>query len=452
MGISFGREVRIAGYRPAVFKDALRGFMRTRSPGKFIDLKSVFPLRRDGAIVFEECLDRGLIEVKDKAAISEKGETVARGKVTRRTALARAQATLDDFLQRVHILNHDPNAVRYVEQVWIFGSLMRGDDTVGDIDLALETKRRPEYLADYTRMKRHLKELLSRRDDVPATRGLMWSAEAWVTERALYGARRHPLLAGVQDGVSDLASLGVPCRLIYDRTRGGRVDDPISPRHPESNGRQNDLAPPAEMPDLTPINIRPMDGWWVAGFAPHGIVSPYDIFRGWTDQAHRLFPNYPDRLRVVGDGHDLSNFPWLPKRLKSDGLDGREAIALVNATRLRGTSIVLRRRIEHDLATWTLYAWFESLELYRRRSRVDPSTLPEMAAAAALILAVDAERMLRRAAEESAEPAVEIRIRHDLDKDMNRYFVEAVHNHLQTRAIRIEPEDWPGPPVSVLRA
>jgi hypothetical protein len=80
MGISFDREVRIAGYRPAVFKDALRGFMRTRSPGNFIDLKSVFSLRRDGAIVFEECLDRGLIEFKDEAAISEKGETFARGR------------------------------------------------------------------------------------------------------------------------------------------------------------------------------------------------------------------------------------------------------------------------------------------------------------------------------------------------------------------------------------
>jgi hypothetical protein len=74
MGVSFDREVRIAGYGPAVFKDPLRGFMRTRSPGDLIDLKSVFPLRRDGATVFEECLDRGLIEFKGEAAISEKGD------------------------------------------------------------------------------------------------------------------------------------------------------------------------------------------------------------------------------------------------------------------------------------------------------------------------------------------------------------------------------------------
>jgi nitrogen fixation protein len=212
------------------------------------------------------------------------------------------------------------------------------------------------------------------------------------------------------------------------------------------------LAPPAEMPDFTPSDIRPMDGRWVAGFARNGIVSPYDIFRGWTDQAHKLFPDYPDGLRVVGDGHDLSNYPWVPKRVRAGCLDGREAIVLVNATRFWGTSIILRRGIEKDFASWTLHARFENLELYRSRKRIDLSTLPDMAAAAALILAVDAERMLRRAAEELAGPSVQIRIGHDLDKDMRSYFVDAVHDHLQSRAIRIEPENWSGPPVSVVRA
>jgi predicted nucleotidyltransferase len=452
MSISFDRDVRIAGYRPAVFKDALRGFMRTLSPGNLIDLKSTFPLRRDGAIVFEECLDRGLIELKDGLTVSDKGETVVRGKVTRRTPLAQAQMVLDDFLQRVDTLNHDPDAVRYVEQVWAFGSLLRGEHTVGDIDLALETKRRPEYLADYARMERHLRELLSRRDDVPATRGLTWSAETWVTERALYGARRHQLLAGVQSDVSDLADLGVACRLIYDRARGGRVDDPVLPRHPQSNGRQNDLAPPAEMPDLTPKDICPMDARWVAGFSTWGGVSPYDIFRGWTDDAYKLFSHYPDGLRIVGDSHDLGSYPWVPKRLKRGNLDGREAIALINSTSFRGISVVLRRRIEKRPTIWSLRAWFEDLELYRSRKRVDLSTLPDTVAAAALILAVDAERMLRRAAEDPAEPRIQICIAHDLNEDVNTYLVDPLYSHLETRAIRIEPESWNGPPVSIVFA
>jgi len=452
MGVSFDRDILIAGYKPAVFKNALRGFMKTGSPGNLIDLKSVFPLRRDGAIVFEECLDRGLIEPKDGFTVSEKGETVARGRVVRRTPLAQAQMVLDDFLRHVEMLNQDPDAVRYVERVWVFGSLMRGEEAVGDIDVALETSRRPEYLADYALMKRHLKELLSRRDDVPASRGLVGSAETWITERVLYGPRRHPLLAGVQSDVSDLVDLGAACRLIYDRARGGRVNDPILSRHPQSNGRQNDLGPPAEMPDFTPNGLRPMDGRWVAGFSKWGGVSPYDIFRGWTDDARKLFPHYPEGLRVIGGNRDLASYPWVPKRLKAGGFDGREAVALVNATPLKGTSIVLRRKVEQGSENWILHAWFEHLEFYRSRKRVDYSTLPDLAAAAALILAVDAERMLRRAAEESAGAGIQICVRRDLDEDMNVHFIDAVHNHLQARRIRIEPEGWSCPPASVVRA
>jgi hypothetical protein len=211
MGISFDQDMRIAGYRPAVFKEALRGFTRTRSPGNVIDLKSIFPLRRDGAIVFEECLDRGLIDSKGESGLSEKGEAIARGKAKRRTARAKAQALLDDFLYRIDKLNQDPDGIRYVEQAWLFGSTLRKEDTVGDIDIALVTDRRPEYRANHDARKKHLDELLSRYDDAPATQPIYWSAETWITNRSLYGAKRHPLLAGVQDGTDDLAALGVPC-------------------------------------------------------------------------------------------------------------------------------------------------------------------------------------------------------------------------------------------------
>jgi hypothetical protein len=92
------------------------------------------------------------------------------------------------------------------------------------------------------------------------------------------------------------------------------------------------------------------------------------------------------------------------------------------------------------------------LEFHRSGKRVDVSTLPDLAATAALILAVDAERMLRRGAEQSAAPGVELRIRRELDEDMNANFIDAVYDHLQKRTIRIEPEEWKGPSVSVVRS
>lgn len=450
MGISLDKNSRIAGYRPSVFKDALRGFLRTRSPGNMIDLKTVFPLRRDGAIVFEECLDRGLIDPAT-LKLTEAGEVIARAKAKSRTPLAKAQSVLNEFLDRIEILNRDSDAVQQVDQLWLFGSLMRGEETVGDIDLALTMSRRPRFATDHDGRQKHIDKLLAHHEDTPVRWEASWIKEGWLTNRALYGARRHPLLAGVQEGTSDLESLGVPCRLIYDRTRGGKVDDPILPRHPKSRGRSNDLDPPAEMPDLTPAPIRPMDARWVAGFWEAGVVSPYDIFRGWTDDAHALFPHYPDGLRVVGDDHNLRHYPWTPKRLKKAGLDGRNAVALINATTWWGTSLVLQRHIEMDATHWTLHAVFSDIQLHRARKHLDLITLPDMAAVTALILAVDAERMLRRAAELSDSPTVRIHIDDaGLSEDLQSYFVESVRAHLESRTIRIEPADWAGEKVSVL--
>lgn len=74
-----------------------------------------------------------------------------------------------------------------------------------------------------------------------------------------------------------------------------------------------------------------------------------------------------------------------------------------------------------------------------------------MVAAAALILAVDAERMVRRATEDPAEPRIRISLAHNSDDDMNKNFVGTVFGYLQTRAIRVEPESW-GSSVSIVRA
>jgi predicted nucleotidyltransferase len=450
VGISLDKNARIAGYRPSAFKDALRGFLRTHSPGNMIDLKTAFPLRRDGAIVFEECLDRGLIDPAT-TKLTEAGEAIARAKAKSRTPLAKAQSVLNEFLDRIEIFGRDPDGVQDVDQVWLFGSLMRGEDSVGDIDLAITKSRRPRFAHDHEGRQSHVDQLVAQRADAPRYWDWPWAKEDWLVNRALYGAKRHPLLVGVQEGTSDLQSLGVPCRLIYDRSRGGRVDDPILPRHPESRGRSNDLSPPAEMPDLTPAPVRPMDARWVAGFWEVGVVSPYDIFRGWTNDAHALFPRYPDGLRVVGDDHNLSHYPWTPKRLKKPGLDGRNAVALISATEWWGTSLTLRRHIEVSPSSWTLRAGFSDLQLYRARKYADWATLQDLAAVAALILAVDAERMLRRTSELLQPPTVRIAIDDDgLTDDIRPDFVEPLRAHLAERTIRIEPPDWTGEKVVLI--
>ena len=54
MGLSLPKGLVLAGFRASIFKDALKGFARTRSPENFAALKCVGDVR-SGAIIFEEC-------------------------------------------------------------------------------------------------------------------------------------------------------------------------------------------------------------------------------------------------------------------------------------------------------------------------------------------------------------------------------------------------------------
>ncbi|WP_439568915.1 hypothetical protein [Sphingopyxis sp.] len=439
MGVSFDRAVRIAGYRPSVFKQALRAYLRTRDPARLIDLKSVFSNRRDGAIVYEECIDRGLIDpVTNK--VTEQGMTVARAKVAMRTPLAKARSVLDDLLARVDLLNADPEAVTRVDRIWLFGSLMREEPTVGDIDLAICRSRDARFDQYPDAQVDEAKRLIERFKDAPQYWDMPWDRIDWLYKRMVFGARRHPLLAGAQEGTTDLQSLGAPCRLIYDRLRGGRVDDPILARHPDSPGRSNEVPPPDALPDLAPAELRPMDARWLTGFTYWGPVSPYEIFRGWTPECRKLFPDYPKDLRVVTDDSSLVHFPWTPKTVKRKGLDGRNAVAIVDATEWSGTSITLHRAIEKTHDRWMLRASFSDLALHRSRKYVDLYTLPDMVAAVSLILAVDAERMFRRANEAGMQSNVTIRISAEgLREDMREHFAQRIADMLARRVVAIEP-------------
>lgn len=440
MGVSFDRSDRIAGFRPSVFKDALKGYSQTQSPGNMIDLKSVFPLRRDGALVYEECLDRGLLDLAS-AEIPEKGLIVARAKVQARTPLAKARQVLDELLDRAERLNADPDAASEVAQIWLFGSVMRDEATVGDIDLAIVPRRVEAVQGDLDAQIARAKRKIAEFSDAPAYWNYPWDCIDWLFRRSIFGRQRHALLAGAQTGTSDLESLGVPCQLIFDRSRGGRVDDPVLPRHPKSTGRDPSMALPPVMPDFTPAPLRPMDGRWLAGYSQHGGVLVYDLFRGWIEEAEAVFPLSGRHLRVLADGFDGRYYRWIPKNLKARKLDGREAIAIINANGISGTSIVLERSIVVGDKQWTLRASFSGSSMHRSRKYVDLTTLPDMAAAVALILATDAERMVRRALEDDTAVPIVVEISDaGLSDEMKDFFLSLIVDLLTKRTVRIEPD------------
>jgi predicted nucleotidyltransferase len=320
MGVNLPKGATLAGFRMPQVKQALKTYARTGQVENFLEVVSFAPSRMEAAVLYEELLEREFIDPNagsHERFLTEAGLAIAGGK-TRRSPLSTARRVLDDTLRRIEDMNDNSAPLNVVERVWLFGSVMRGEETVGDIDLAIETAHNPAFSSDSARSAR-LRELV----DLAPDHLLYFRKLGWHEERGIFGERRHPLLAGAHTGSDELKEMGVPCQLIFDRSRGGRVEDAIIPRHPGSTGRSNEMLPPRQLPDLTPIPSlpAPMNARWMASYRADGRVSP-----------HRLLA---ERTRVPGSGShvmtdqtELRWHKWCLSSLKAGGYDGVSKVLL----------------------------------------------------------------------------------------------------------------------------
>lgn len=272
MGVNLPKDITLAGFRLSKVKQALTAYARTGQAENFLQVETLAPSRMEAAALYEELLERRFIDPDGSYEhfLTEAGLAIAGGKM-RRSPLGSARRVLDDLLTRVEKMNEHLAPLNVVERVWLFGSAMRGEETVGDIDLAIEAAPNPVFGQGAARSDR-LSELVHQAPrHLPYFRKLSWHEE-W----CIFGERRHPLLAGANIGSDELQRLGVPCRLVFDRGRGGRVNDEMLSRHPDSPGRSNEMTPPRELPDLAPIDAvpAPMDARWMSSYSTDGRVYP----------------------------------------------------------------------------------------------------------------------------------------------------------------------------------
>lgn len=321
------------------------------------------------AVLFEELLERKLINPLAETHsenLTEAGLAIASGKA-KRSSLKAAGKVIDELVDRVRHMNDHTHPLNVVQNIWLFGSVMREEPTVGDIDLAIEMAHNPEFVGDAARSDR-LRQLVNLAPDhIPYFRKLSWHEE-----KGIFGERRHALLAGAHIGTDELERLGVPCRLIFDRDRGGRVEDEVIPRHPRSMGRSNEMPAPRELPDLSPIAsiAQPMNAKWISGYQADGRVSP-----------HRLSAA---NLRVPGSGcfvlTDEINrrwHQWFPASMKDTGHDGVTSVVLKfhdtwsDPNGQEAASIVLTRTVR-DLPDEIEMVF--GLSGYERPRRLKPKT------------------------------------------------------------------------------
>lgn len=448
MGVNLPKGATLAGFRLAQVKLALKGYARTGDEENFLKMESLAPSRMEAAALYEELLERKLIDpnaVSQEHYLTEAGLAIAEGK-TRRSPLSTARRVLDDLLVRVEQMNEQSAPLDVVQRIWLFGSVMRGEATVGDIDLAIETAHNPAFGDDASRSLR-LRELV---DEAP-NHLLYFQKLYWHQERGIFGVRRHPLLAGAHMGSDELQRLGVPCQLVFDRSRGGRVDDEIVPRHPASPGRSNEMNAPRELPDLTPLSSvpSPMDARWMSAYQIDGHISPHRLF---TER--RTIPG--SGSYVMTDGTELRFHDWCPSSLKAQGYDGLSKVLFKyhdtwsDPRGRNAASMVLRREIR-DLETEIEFR--VGLSDFERPRRLKPRpdhSLVQLCGMVAMVVCGDIHRQTMRLNERHVHKMIAI----DIDpsglpgelREVAPAWIESLLNELAPSGRSIEedhPDDVP---------
>lgn len=244
------------------------------------------------AVLIEEFRQRGLIGREDRGlrgftehGLTDAGKALAGAKGGKRAPRAKAQAVFDAYLDNCAKLNARSDLPFRIEEIWLFGSMLdeeRGD--VGDVDFV------PVFAPTDTSLdfdaERMQYSILADRLGLASKGGLdgLFLHDR-VRSHLTFGGSRNPLLA--PNELEQLTDLGVPCRLVFDAKRGGRVSDPILRRHPDSRGRSDKVGQPLMMPRLD---------------APQGPIEPVD-----PALAIPVRIDGNDALTDISVGRDLSN-------------------------------------------------------------------------------------------------------------------------------------------------
>lgn len=186
-------------------------------------------------------------------ALSRCGKAVASASLKQRIPRKRALAVLDRIVERAVALGASGRSPIVATRIWQFGStLLEGNDLVGDLDLVIEHRhtgilgKDHSPTRDYEYILREFPGILRHDFDLDTSAEHPNFAFFF---RYLYGGNRPSAVA--RSDISDLIALGCPCRLVYDEARGGKVDGPILPIHPESKGRDAKIRPQVRTPVLS---------------------------------------------------------------------------------------------------------------------------------------------------------------------------------------------------------
>lgn len=432
---------QFALFEAPLVRAALHSFRRSPHRINFVDTKVIFPQRRDGAILFEEMLDRGLLtEVGSGHELSPAGRAVSERSIRPETTRQRADRDLRNVLEAVQQSNDGEHAVDDIEEVWVSGDYL-GTGPVRQVDLHFKLRRRPQHRetidAD-AHAKGALKRLRARQPRSMASDQLT----AWLTDMLIFGERRQAIFRSAQFDLEALKHSGVACRRLFE-FRLGLVRDPVLKCHPEACGSVQPLDQAgAEIGD-----VRPMDGTWASAYRSWGRVSPFGLYRGFSPEALALFSHIPEGLRVIGAERAYARLDWVPEQF-GHHIDGRHRLGIMAHGVTNGLGCILERQVVVSENGALLSCVIADVFGRDAEAEIGPHAR-SVAAVVALIAAADGERLVRRSIEDLWVRPVAIELVADPSNAIATYIAALAKRHLAERQVNIEPVGWSGHQVTV---
>ncbi len=426
MGRHFGTGQEFLGVPVVKARNALKAWRHTGGDAVDVcDRKDVGLEAPVVAMLLQEFEDRGLIgpeavRRKTVLGLTDAGKAFVTASGRRRVPREKAQGTLDALLERCAAVNADRAAPYHVDQVWLYGSMVRGEPAVGDVDVVVTKRWSPEYWAVESLGTREAKavEYASAALGPGVANGIHpdVSTPATLFERSVFGQARNPLLSPGRE--ADLIRLACPCRLVFDAEFGGRVDAPVLDMHPDATGRDPAVGEQVAMPPLGPAEgpLRPVHARYLRSVdLLHGRNGRLGIFPADDNgffhvvQAHRGARAWVATDRGEVAGNYKAN--RVSKALAKAGLDGRGLTGHLLAGHggdlpVPEAGILMRRGFEEDGDRVSYRVGLDVLvEREPRYFEMANALLPAMALAAA-----DVARAVRRDAERGGRRPIAVEV------------------------------------------
>lgn len=266
---------------------------------------------RNGILAFSECFDRDFLTITGN--ITPKGRMIATAFLTKKTKLNVAKKVMEEFLNRIREYNEKDTSL-YISDVWLFGSVLREEETVNDLDMAISIKKRnpDEYLHHIIEDKNNLLKFIC-------------------------GKKRSPLLRGLSTELYELIELHVPCRQLYQYGTDDFCRD-ILPHHPASVKQSDNIRQTFTTSDMILNDIKPFHA---------GIV---------TDEEHNIIidSDDPESEQVMNPIYILTSqddCDYIGFRNVKDIPDGRNICILLSKN--KKNCVYLYRDIIRNNNKWT---------------------------------------------------------------------------------------------------